>query len=89
MSATLDADRLNEFVGKMLGDMGAALGAPLVLIGDKLGLYRALAEAPANPAELAERTGTTERYVRVRLCQLRQNGQALLHDARAAGGVRR
>jgi 2-polyprenyl-3-methyl-5-hydroxy-6-metoxy-1,4-benzoquinol methylase len=74
MSATLDADRLNEFVGKMLGDMGAALGAPLVLIGDRLGLYRTLADGPANSAELAERTGTTERYVREWLAQQAASG---------------
>ena len=64
MSTTLDPDKMNAFVGKMLGDIGAAMGAPLVLIGDKLGLYRALAEAPADSIELAERTRTTERYVR-------------------------
>ena len=74
MSATLDPDRLNDFVGKMLGDMGAALGAPLVLIGDKLGLYRALADAPANSTELAERTRTTERYVREWLAQQAASG---------------
>jgi SAM-dependent methyltransferase len=64
-TASCDADTLNALVGRMLGDMGAAMSAPLVLIGDKLGLYRALAEqGPATPAELASRTGTTERYVR-------------------------
>jgi len=57
--------KLNEFVGKAMGDLGGALTAALVVIGDKLGLYRALAEAgPLTPAELAKRTGTTERYVR-------------------------
>ena len=57
--------KLNEFVGKAMGDLGGALTATLVVIGDKLGLYRALAEAgPLTPAELAKRTGTTERYVR-------------------------
>ena len=57
--------KLNEFVGKAMGDLGGALTAALVVIGDKLGLYRAMAEAgPLAPAELAKRTGTTERYVR-------------------------
>jgi SAM-dependent methyltransferase len=61
----VDADRLNAFMGKMVGDLGAALNASLMLIGDKLGLYRMLAEkGPMNSAELAQATGTAERYVR-------------------------
>lgn len=61
----MDMDKLNAFVGKMVGDVGAALSGALVLVGDKLGLYRALAEhGPATPAELASATGTHERYVR-------------------------
>jgi SAM-dependent methyltransferase len=65
VSRPLDEGKLNAFVGKMLGDMGATLNAALVHIGDKLGLYKALAEGgPADSATLAKRTGTTERYVR-------------------------
>jgi len=60
----IDETKLNNFVHKALGDIGSALTASLVVIGDKLGLYRALAEAPTTPAELAERTGTVERCVR-------------------------
>lgn len=61
----VDPDRLNAFVGHMLDDMGAAMGASLVLVGDKLGLYKAMAEAgPQTSAELASRTGTDERCVR-------------------------
>jgi SAM-dependent methyltransferase len=57
--------KLDEFLGKMLNDVGAAMTGALVLVGDKLGLYRALAEAgPMSAAELARRTGTAERYVR-------------------------
>ena len=49
----------------MVGDMSAAISGALVLIGDELGLYTALAEGgPARPDELARRTGTAERYVR-------------------------
>src|SRR5215831_2774096 len=60
-----DQAKLHEFMGKLLNDMGAAATGALVLIGDKLGLYKALAEAgPLTPAELAARTGTAERYVR-------------------------
>ena len=53
-----------SFSGKAIGDLGAAMSAVLVLIGDELGLYAALAEAPLTAGELAERTGTNERYVR-------------------------
>jgi hypothetical protein len=61
----IDEGKLNALVGKMLGDLGAAAGAELVVVGDKLGLYHALAEAgPVTPSELATRTGTAERYVR-------------------------
>jgi SAM-dependent methyltransferase len=61
----LDQAKLDAFLGKMLGDMGAAATAALVLVGDKLGLYRALAGmGPATPKAVAEKTGTTERYVR-------------------------
>jgi SAM-dependent methyltransferase len=57
--------RVNEFVNKALGDVGSALTASLVVIGDRLGLYRAMADGrPTTPADLAQRTGTTERSVR-------------------------
>ncbi len=59
----MDMDRLMEFVGKFAGDLGATMAAGNVVVGDRLGLYRALAEAPARPAELAERTSTDARYV--------------------------
>jgi SAM-dependent methyltransferase len=60
-----DPARLDAFMGKMLNDMGAAAGAALILIGDKLGLYKALAQiGPATPKALADKTGTAERYVR-------------------------
>ncbi len=55
---------VEAFVHKALGDVAGALTASLVVIGDKLGLYKALANGPATPAELAARSGTTERYVR-------------------------
>ena len=61
----VDEAKLNEFVGRMLGDMGSALSAPLVMLGDKLGLYKSLAGAGwTSSHELARRTGTAERYVR-------------------------
>jgi 2-polyprenyl-3-methyl-5-hydroxy-6-metoxy-1,4-benzoquinol methylase len=61
----MDETKLTEFVEKAVGDVGALLGGAMVVIGDKLGLYRAMAGAgPLTPAELAVRTGTAERYVR-------------------------
>ena len=62
---TVNPDRLNAFMGKMLGDVGAAMNASLLLIGDKLDLYKALAaKGPMTSAELASTTGTRERYIR-------------------------
>lgn len=61
----VDEAKLQEFMGKMLGDLGGAVGGALVIVGDKLGLYKAIAAAgPINSVELAERTATSERYVR-------------------------
>lgn len=60
-----DQTQVEAFVHKALGDIGAALTAALVVIGDKLGLYRAMAGAgPLTSAELAARTGAAERCVR-------------------------
>ena len=57
-------DKLNAFMGTAVGDIGAALSANMVLLGDKLGLYKAMVKAgPVTPAELAKATHTTERYV--------------------------
>jgi SAM-dependent methyltransferase len=61
---TLDMDKLNVFMGRFVGDLGAAVHAGLVVIGEKLGLYKALAEGPLTTAELASRTKTDERYLR-------------------------
>ena len=68
MSATaqsIDQAKLDEFMGRFVGDLGAAISAALVVIGDRLGLYRAMADGtPVSAEELAERTGTDPRYVR-------------------------
>jgi SAM-dependent methyltransferase len=60
----VDMDKLNLFVGQFVRDLGAAVHAGMVVIGEKLGLYKALAEGPLNSAELAAKTKTDERYVR-------------------------
>ncbi len=73
--ATVDNDKLMAFVFKAVDEVGATLNSALVVLGDKLGLYRAMAGAgPVSSDELADRTGTTERYVREWL------------NAQAAGG---
>ncbi|MGH7208909.1 MAG: class I SAM-dependent methyltransferase [Nitrospiraceae bacterium] len=61
----VNQDKLNEFLGRAVGDIGAAMSANLVLLGDRLGLYKAMAKmGPVTPAELAKATKTAERYVR-------------------------
>ena len=73
--AAIDLAKLEQFVFRAVDEVGATLNTALVVMGDKLGLYRALAGAgPLTPDELADRTGTTERYVREWL------------NAQAAGG---
>jgi SAM-dependent methyltransferase len=65
MMAPVDEERLHNFVGKMLGDLGGAMSVPTVRLGLRLGLFDALAEAPATASELAVRAGGLhERYVR-------------------------
>ncbi len=59
----IDNDKLMDFVGRFAGDLGATVAAGTVVLGDRLGLYRALAQGPATGAELAGRTGTNTRYV--------------------------
>ena len=68
---TLESEKINQqklenFLGRVIGDFGAALSSALVYIGQKLGLYKAMAKAgkPLTSAELAQQTGTAERYIR-------------------------
>lgn len=61
----LDPDKLMAFVFRAVGDVGATLNTALVVMGDALGYYRAMADgAPVSASELAERTGTSEHYTR-------------------------
>jgi len=61
---SIDEQKLNAFLGQAVCDLGAAMSATLMLVGDRLGFYKTLANGPLKPAELATRTGTHERYVR-------------------------
>lgn len=72
----INEEKLNQFLGSCITDFGATMHAGLVVIGESLGLYKAMAQAGTamTPAELAERTKTNERYVREWL------------NAQAAGG---
>lgn len=59
----INEDKLNEFINKFVGDLGATVAAGNVVIGHRLGFYKALAASPATPGELAARTETDQRYV--------------------------
>jgi SAM-dependent methyltransferase len=61
---SINEEKLNQLLGKFVADFGATFHAGLVVIGESLGLYKALAGGALTSAELAERTGTDERYVR-------------------------
>jgi len=79
----INPDAMNALIGRAVQDMGAALQAPLILIGDKLGLYRAMGDGvPVTSAELAKKTGTSERYVREWL-NANAAGQLVQYDAKA------
>lgn len=72
---TIEQGALDDFWGRFVGDLGATISAPLVVIGDRPGLYKALADGgPQTPAELAEATGCVERYVEEWLCNQAAGG---------------
>ena len=60
----IDETKLNDFMGRFVGDLGAVMHAATVVVGDKLGLYKALAEKPATSEDLARRTECDPRYLR-------------------------
>jgi 2-polyprenyl-3-methyl-5-hydroxy-6-metoxy-1,4-benzoquinol methylase len=65
----INEEKLNRLLGKFVDDFGATFHAGLVVIGESLGLYKAMADGkPLSPRELAQRTGTNERYIREWLC---------------------
>jgi SAM-dependent methyltransferase len=61
---TINEQKLNDFMGRFVGDLGAVMHAATVVVGDQLGLYKALANGPYDTDELARRTGTDARYLR-------------------------
>jgi SAM-dependent methyltransferase len=77
----VDEAKLNAFVGKMVGDLGAAMSAALVIVGDRLGLYKHMAEGgPLTAEALARRAGIAERYAREWLAAQAAAGYAV-YDA--------
>ena len=86
----INEDKLNTLLGKFVGDLGATLHAGSIVIGERLGLYKAMAtpNERVTPAELAKRTTTDERYVREWLnaqaasgyVEIRQGFGQLLHE---------
>jgi SAM-dependent methyltransferase len=77
----IDEIKLEAFVGHVATEIGAAVNAALALIGDELGLYRAMADSqPVSSEELAARTGTDERYVREWLAAQAASGFVELGD---------
>ncbi|HEY6512436.1 MAG TPA: class I SAM-dependent methyltransferase [Burkholderiaceae bacterium] len=77
-----DPDKLNAFLGRMVGDLGAIATGALVLLGDRLGLFQAMRSGePMSADVLAERTGTHERYVREWLAAQAAAGYVDLDDA--------
>jgi 2-polyprenyl-3-methyl-5-hydroxy-6-metoxy-1,4-benzoquinol methylase len=79
----VNEEKMNELLGRFLNDFGATFHSAMAVIGDKLGLYKTLAESgPLTSEELAMRTGTTERYVREWLASQAAGGYAS-YDAEA------
>jgi 2-polyprenyl-3-methyl-5-hydroxy-6-metoxy-1,4-benzoquinol methylase len=60
----INEQKLNDFMGRFVGDLGAVMHAATAVVGDQLGLYKALANGPYNVEELARRTSTDSRYLR-------------------------
>src|SRR6202047_2060678 len=76
----LDMNKLNVFIGQFVTDLGAAVHAGMVVIGEKLGLYKALAGGPMSSAQLAAMTKTDERYLREWLASQAAGGYVTYND---------
>jgi hypothetical protein len=83
----VDPEALQELLGQVIADAGGALILPLALLGDRLGLFSALASGgPATAGELAQRTGLTERYLREWLLAMAAAGYVTYAGSDANGG---
>src|SRR5882762_1522271 len=76
----LDLNKLNAFIGQFVTDLGAAVHAGMVVIGEKLGLYKALVGGPMSSAQLAAKTKTDERYLREWLASQAAGGYVTYDD---------
>jgi SAM-dependent methyltransferase len=77
----VNTDRLNDFLGRFVGDLGATVHAGMVVLGEKLGLYKALRSGPMTCAELAAKTSTDERYLREWLSSQAAGGYVMFDAA--------
>src|SRR2546422_11544271 len=83
MTGEMDLEKLKAYAKLVFGALGGAMTATMIHLGDRLGLYRALADGEAlTSAELAARTGGAERWVREWLCQ---QGAARVLEYRGGG----
>jgi SAM-dependent methyltransferase len=92
MTTTLVAEPepalLDEFIGRMIGDLGATVSAGLVVLGDRLGLYKAMADGqPVTAEQLASRTGTAIAYVRPWLANQAAGGYLSYHPETATASL--
>lgn len=78
--SSVDTNRLNAFIGQFVNDLGATVHAGMVVIGEKLGLYKALAGSPLSSAQLAAKTNTDERYLREWLASQAAGGYVTYHE---------
>src|ERR1700756_4823506 len=78
----IDMNKLNAFIGQFVTDLGASVHAGMVVIGEKLGLYKALAAGPMSSAQLAAKTDTDERYLREWLSSQAAGGY-ITYDSKA------
>jgi len=84
---TLDMNKLNAFIGQFVTDLGAAVHTGMVVIGERLGLYKALAGEPMTPVQLAARTKTDERYLREWLASQAAGGYVTYDDKTGKFGL--
>lgn len=79
--AALDQDRLHQLLGKAITELGAAANGVLILLGDRMGLFKALADhGPASPGDLAQATHTDERLVAEWLATQAASGFVTYHE---------